>query len=164
MTVVLGLIEARLLKKVKAMFEDKYHIDDEFQGYGSEETQRLCEFAYNAIHELMITFGTAKKALLENQPKEGAGEDEAQQEAKKARILAENTAKLERLNDMVYEVMINTCKRLKTMMKLVSRTMLASKFNEFTDDDYTKLFNKLDMLTTGKASLLKAIMVFVMTM
>ena len=91
------------------MFEDKYHIEDEFQGYGSEETQRLCEFAYNAIHELMISFGTAKKALLENQPKEDAGEDEAQQEAKKARILADSTAKLERLNDMVYEVMIRSC-------------------------------------------------------
>ena len=163
-TVVLNLIETRLIKKVKAMFEDKWHIEDEFQGYGSEETQRLCEFAYNAIHELMITFGTAKKALLENQPNKDAGEDEAQQEAKKARILSDQTAKLERLNDMVYEIMILTCKRMKSMMKLVSKSMLGSKFTEFNDDDYTKLFNKLDMLTTGKSSLLKATMLFVMTM
>ena len=60
------------------MFEDKYYIDDEFQGYGTEETQRLCEFAYSAIYELMITVGVGKKALLENQPKEDAKEDEAQ--------------------------------------------------------------------------------------
>ena len=50
------------------------------------------------------------------------------------------------------------------MMLLISKTMLTSKFDEFTDDDYTKLYNKLDMLTTGKASILKALMVFVMTM
>ena len=65
-TVVLDLIETRLMKKVRSMFEANYNIDCEFQGYGSEETQRLCEFAYNAVYELMITFGTAKKALLEN--------------------------------------------------------------------------------------------------
>ena len=162
-SVVLNLIESRLIKRVKSMFDDKWHIDDDFQGYGSEETQRLCEFAYTAIHELMITVGTAKKALLENQPNKDAGEDEAQQEAKKARILADETAKLERINDMIYEVMIQTCKRLKSIMKLISKSMLSSKFIEFNDDDYTKLFNKLDMLTTGKASLLKAIETFIMT-
>ena len=53
---------------------------------------------------------------------------------------------------------------MKSIMKLISKSMLASKFIEFNDDDYTKLFNKIDMLTTGKASLLKAITVCIMTM
>ena len=63
---VLNLIEKRMLKKVRNMLASKDDIEDDFQGYGSEETQRLCEFVFNGIHELMITFGTAKKAILEN--------------------------------------------------------------------------------------------------
>ena len=46
---MLELINDRLLKKTKQMFTDKTQIDDEYQGYATEETQRLCEFAYNFI-------------------------------------------------------------------------------------------------------------------
>lgn len=37
----------------------------------------------------MITFGSQKKAIVENQPNKEAGEEQAQQEAKKARNLAQ---------------------------------------------------------------------------
>ena len=60
--------------------------------------------------------------------------------------------------------MIKACNSFKTMMKTVAKTMLGSEYPEFSDDDYTKLFNKLDLLATGKASLLKAIMMYAMTM
>ena len=62
----LDLIEQRMLKKVRGMLASKDDIEDDFQGHGSEETLRLCEFVYNGIHELNITFGTAKRAILEN--------------------------------------------------------------------------------------------------
>jgi hypothetical protein len=47
--VVCELITSRLGKKVDDMFKDKTKIDDEFLGYGSEETQRMCEFVVNFL-------------------------------------------------------------------------------------------------------------------
>ena len=41
--------------------------------------------------------------------------------------------------------------------------MLTSKFHDFSDDDFCKLFSKLDLLLTGKVSILKGILMFVMT-
>ena len=160
---VLGLIEKRLMKKVKMMLETKDDIDDDFQGFGSEETQRLFEFAFNAIHELMISFGTAKKAILENQPEKDAGEENAQKEVKKARILADAEAKIERLNTLFYEIMIKTCAKFKDIVHSVVKALLCSEFSDYIEDDYSKMINKLDLLLTGKVSILKAIVMFILT-
>jgi hypothetical protein len=41
------------------MFNDKQKIEDEFQGFGSEENQRLCEFSFNYLQELMVNYANA---------------------------------------------------------------------------------------------------------
>ena len=132
------------------MLASKDDIEDDFQGYGSEETLRLCEFLYNCIHELLITFGTAKRAILENQPDKNASREQAQQEQKKALILADSKAKIERLNNLVYEIMVTTCYKFKAIMRMVAKAMLSSEFSNFAEGDYVKLFNKLEQLFTGK--------------
>ena len=48
-------------------------------------------------------------------------------------------------------------------MRLVVKAMLSSNFPDFEEDDYVKLFNKFEILLTGKVSILKAIIMFVMT-
>lgn len=41
---------------------------------------------------------------------------------------------------------------------------MTSNFTDFEENDYKVLFNKLDSLSTGKASLLRAILMYVMTL
>lgn len=102
------------------MFEDKTKIEDEFQGYGSEETQRMCEFSFMFLQELMVTYGSQKKSILENQPTPDAPEDQAQNEAKKAKNLAAAEEKVEKLNELFYNCMIEACKFLKKLLKKMS--------------------------------------------
>lgn len=59
--------------------------------------------------------------------------------------------------------MIEACKSLKKMLKQFAQHLLSSEFKDYEDDDYARLFGKLDSLITGKSSLLRAIQMFVMT-
>ena len=148
---------------MEEMFNDKTKIEDDFQGYGSEETQRMCEFSVNFLENLMVTYGNQKKAIIENQPIKDAGEDEIQNEMKKTRNLAKAEEMVEKLNDLLYNSMIVACKNFKILIKKMSRFILSSSYPDFEENDYKLLFNKIDNLGTGKASLLKSILMFVMT-
>ena len=56
-TAVGELLQERVSQKMEAAFSDRTKIEDEFQGYGSEETMRLCEFTVGFLQELMVNFG-----------------------------------------------------------------------------------------------------------
>jgi hypothetical protein len=111
----------------------------------------------------MVIYGSAKKAVIENKPNPYAGESEKQNESKKARNLLEAENTIEKLNDLLYNSMIDACNTFKTLMRDISIIMLNSKYEDFEEDDYNKLFTKLDFICTGKGSFLKAILMYVMT-
>ena len=52
-------IKERISVKIEGMFNDKQKIEDDFQGFGSEENQRLCEFSFNYLQELMVNYANA---------------------------------------------------------------------------------------------------------
>ena len=163
--VVGELIEERMLGRMQAMFSDKTKIEDEAQGDGSEETMRLCEFSFNFLQELMVNYGNQQKAIVDNQPDKDAGDsDETQKkEQKKAKALEAATARLAALNDLLYACMIESCKRFRSIFKAMSEEMLTADFAGYGEDDLRNLITKLDGLATGKYSLLKAIMMFALT-
>lgn len=49
------------------------------------------------------------------------------------------------------------------MMSQMSKLLVKSEYTDFEDNDYSILFKQLDMLCTGKASVLKSILMYVMT-
>ena len=156
-------IEERMLGKMQAMFSDKTKIDDEAQGFGSEETMRLCEFTFNFLQELMVNYGNQVKMIQDNQPDPNAtgNADEVQKEAaKKAKALESATARLEALNDLLYECMVRSCRTFRSIFKAMSGLMLTTDFSAFEEGDLRNLITKLASLATGKFSLLKAITMF----
>ena len=59
--------------------------------------------------------------------------------------------------------MIKACEILKENMKILSKLMTTSDFPEYEDNDIKSVFTKLDNLMTGKFSILKAVMIFAMS-
>ena len=144
------------------MFNDKQKIEDDFQGFGSEENQRLCEFSFNYLQELMVNYANAQKAILDNKRDENnLGSEE--QEAKKAAKLKEAQDTVEKLNDHLYNTMIKACEILKDNMKMLAKLMTASEFPDYDENEIKSVFTKLDTLLTGKFSILKAIMILAMS-
>ena len=156
------LLNERLGGRFEEMLRDKSKIEDTFQGFGTEETQRLVEFLYLFMQEVLVNYGNQHKAILDNQPNKDAGEDEAEAEEKKAKALREATAQKTKLNDFVYECMIQGCANFKDVMRKVSKIIMSADFAGFEDDDMKKFFERVDSLLTGKSSLMKAIMTFVL--
>ena len=70
---------------------------------------------------------------------------------------------VEKLNELLYESMIVACNKFKIVMKNISHLIMSSPLTGFEENDYVLFFTKIDSLCTGKASFLKSILMFVMT-
>lgn len=98
------LIQERLGEKLRQMFSNKARIEDEFQGFGSEETLRLCEFNFNFYQELMVNYGNQQKIICENKADENNEDEKAEAKKLKTRRIAQE--KSDKLNDMLYNSVI----------------------------------------------------------
>jgi len=58
-----SLIKVGLGKKVSDMFEDKSKIEDNFKGFGSEETFELVQFNFKFVREALVYYLNQVKAI-----------------------------------------------------------------------------------------------------
>lgn len=82
-----ALIDQRINQRVEEMLEDKDKIEDDFGGFGTEETQALAEFSHSFVQELLAKYGNHIKALLDNVAPEKPEDEDKEKTEKRIKSL-----------------------------------------------------------------------------
>ena len=160
-----ALLAERLRRRIDAMVAAAGSANDAPQGYGSEETLVLSEFASTFLQELMVTYCLQSKIILDNELPENP-EDVPEALKRKEDTMRKNAreakAKRDGLTFMLFESMISICRSVKELCEHLGRKLYTLELTGWSEDDRRGLFKGLDFIMTGKFSLLRCVALFVM--
>lgn len=97
---------------------------------------------------------------MQNAPAEGDSDETAQE---KAKALETHTAKMLRLGDPFYYGLISMAGGVRKMLYAMADTLINADFKNWTEDQATLLFSKLEEILLGSTSMLRSLQLFILS-